>query len=57
MAILLSASGAIGQSTFGRIVGVAKDPAKRTNADAQITLTNLDDHAQRNASADGNGAF
>jgi hypothetical protein len=57
MAILLSASWVIGQSTFGSTVGVAKDPAERTIADAQITLTNLDDHAQRNASADSNGAF
>src|ERR1700757_4151337 len=57
MAILLSASGVIGQSTFGSIVGVVKDPGEGTIADAQITLTNLDDHAQRNTSADGNGAF
>ena len=57
MAILLLASGIIGQSTFGSIVGVVKDPAERTIADAQITLTNLDDHAQRNTSADSNGAF
>jgi Carboxypeptidase regulatory-like domain len=57
MAILLSASGIIGQPTFGSIIGVVKDPAERTIADAQITLTNLDDHAQRNASADSSGAF
>jgi hypothetical protein len=57
MAILLSASCVIGQSTFGSVVGVVKDPAERTIADAQVTLTNLDDHAQRNTSADSNGAF
>jgi hypothetical protein len=57
MAILLSASCVIGQSTFGSIVGVVKDPAERSIADAQITLTNLDDHAQRNTSADSNRAF
>jgi len=56
-AILLSASCVIGQSTFGSVVGVVKDPAERTIADAQITLTNLDDHTQRNTSADSNGAF
>lgn len=55
--ILLSASWIIGQSTFGSIVGVVKDPGEGTIADAQITLTNLDDHAQRNTSADSNGAF
>src|SRR5438132_5094645 len=57
MTIFLSASWIIGQSTFGSIVGVVKDPAERTIADAQITLTNLDDHAQRNANADSNGGF
>jgi len=57
MAILFLASWIIGQSTFGSIVGVVKDPGEGTIADAQITLTNLDDHAQRNASADSNGAF
>ena len=46
-AILLSASCVIGQSTFGSIVGVVRDPDEGTIADAQITLTNLDDHAQR----------
>jgi hypothetical protein len=34
-----------------------KDPGEGSIAGAQITLTNLDDHAQRNASADSNGAF
>jgi hypothetical protein len=34
-----------------------KDPGEGTIADAQITLTNLDDHAQRNTSADSNGGF
>ena len=57
MAILLSVSGILGQSTFGGIVGVVKDPGEGTIADTQITLTNLDDRAQRTASADGNGAF
>ena len=53
MTILLSASGIIGQSTFGSIVGVVKDPGEGTIAGTQITLTNLDDHAQRNTNADG----
>jgi carboxypeptidase family protein len=57
MTILLSASGIIGQSTFGSIVGVVKDPGEGTIAGAQITLTNLDDHAQRDTSADSNGGF
>jgi hypothetical protein len=51
MAILLSASGIIGQSMFGSIVGVVKDPGEGTIADAQITFTNLDDHVQQNATS------
>jgi hypothetical protein len=35
--ILLSASWIIGQSTFGSIVGVVKDPGEGTIADTQIT--------------------
>jgi len=38
-------------------VGVVKDPGEGSIAGAQITLTNLDDHAQRNARADSNGGF
>jgi hypothetical protein len=57
MAILLWASSIVGQSTFGGIVGVVRDPGEGTIANAQITLTNLDDHAQRNASAESNGGF
>ena len=43
MAILLSAPWTIGQSTFGGIVGVVKDPSKGTSQAPQFTLTNLDD--------------
>jgi len=57
MAISLSASRVIGQSTFGSIVGVVKDPGEGTIADAQITLTNQDDRPQRNISAESNGGF
>jgi uncharacterized surface anchored protein len=57
MAILLLAPWTIGQSTFGSIIAVVKDPGEGTVAGAQITLTNLDDHAQRNTNADSNGAF
>ena len=49
--------GARAQSTFGSIVGVVKDPREGSVAGAQITLTNLDDHTQRNAVADTNGGF
>jgi hypothetical protein len=49
--------GASAQSTFGSIVGVVKDPGQGSVAGAQITLTNLDEHTQRDAVADANGGF
>jgi hypothetical protein len=49
--------GASAQSTFGSIVGVVKDPGEASVAGAQITLTNLDEHTQRNAVTDTNGGF
>ena len=57
MAILLSVPWAAGQSTFGGIVGVVKDPSQGAVAGAQLTLTSLDDGSQRNAGTDGNGGF
>ena len=57
MAVLLSAPCAFGQSMFGGIVGVVKDPGQREVAAAQLTLTDLEDHSQRSATADSNGGF
>jgi hypothetical protein len=57
IAILLSVPWATGQSTFGGIVGVVKDPSQGAVAGAQLTLTSLDDGSQRNAGTDGNGGF
>jgi hypothetical protein len=57
IAMLLFVSRAFGQSTFGGIVGVVKDPGQRSVAGAQLTLTNLDDRSQRNASTDDNEGF
>ena len=57
IAILLFLPWATGQSTFGGIVGVVKDPSQGAVAGAQLTLTSLDDRSQRNASTDGNGGF
>jgi carboxypeptidase family protein len=57
MAILLSVPWAAGQSTFGGMVGVVKDPEQGAVAGARLTLTSLDDGSQRNASTDDNGGF
>ncbi len=39
-----------GQSTFGAIVGVVKDPGQGAVADAQLILVNLDDRSERHGS-------
>jgi len=57
VALLLFVPWGVGQSTFGGIVGVVKDPSQRLVAGAQLTLTNLDDRSQRDASTDDNGGF
>jgi hypothetical protein len=57
VAVLLSASWSFGQSTFGGIVGVVKDPSQSAVASAELTLTNLDDHTARKADTDADGGF
>src|SRR5271169_5331659 len=57
IAILLSVPWATGQSTFGGIVGVVKDPTQEAVGSAHVTLTSLDDQTQRIAVTDGNGEF
>ncbi|HXM16983.1 MAG TPA: carboxypeptidase-like regulatory domain-containing protein, partial [Candidatus Eremiobacteraceae bacterium] len=46
-----------GQSTFGAIVGVVRDPRQGAVADAQLKLVNLDDRSERNGTTDTNGGF
>jgi hypothetical protein len=57
LAVLLAAPCASGQSTFGGIVGVVKDPSQEAVGSAHVTLTSLDDRTQRNANTDGNGEY
>ena len=57
LAVLLAAPWAIGQSTFGGIVGVVKDPSQESVGNAHVTLTSLDDRTQRTANTDANGEF
>jgi hypothetical protein len=57
LASFLLASGTLGQSTFGGIVGVVRDPAQGAVAGAQLLLTSLDDNTQRTGTTDENGAF
>ena len=57
LAILLSAPWAIGQSTFGDIVGVVKDPSEGTVLAAQVVLTRVEDKLEHSATTDADGAF
>lgn len=57
IATVLSVSCAFGQSTFGGIVGVVKDPSQGEVAGAQVMLTSLEDGSQRSATTDANGEF
>jgi len=57
MVVLLAAPWSAGQSTFGGIVGVVRDPSQGAVAGAHVKLTNLDEHAERETSADANGSF
>src|SRR5882672_5808342 len=53
----LSAPWAIGQSTFGDILGVVKDPSQGTVLAAQVVLTRVEDKSEHSATTDADGAF
>src|SRR6202161_4764633 len=59
LVVVIAASSPVtcGQSTFGAIVGVVKDPGQGAIADAQLKLVNLDDRSERNGTTDTNGGF
>lgn len=56
-AILWPASWSIGQSTFGEILGVVKDPSQGAIAGAQAVLTSMEEHSEHTVSTDTDGAF
>src|SRR5712692_5386067 len=55
--ILSSAPWAIGQSTFGDILGVVKDPSQGTVLAAQVVLTRVEDKSEHSATTDADGTF
>ena len=57
LALLFSASWTIGQSTFGDILGVVKDPSQGTVLSAQVVLTRVEDKSEHTAMTDADGAF
>jgi len=56
-AILWSASWTIGQSTFGEILGVVKDPSQGAIPGAQVVLTSVEEQSTHAATTDADGAF
>jgi len=46
-----------GQSTFGEIIGVVKDPSLGALSGAQAVLTSVEEHTEHTASTDADGAF
>jgi hypothetical protein len=56
-AFLLLASWTVGQSTFGEIIGVVKDPGEGLVAGAQVTLVNVEEHDEHSATTDVDGGF
>ncbi len=57
LAILLFVTIALGQSTFGTLVGNVKDPGQGDVPGAQLLLLSLDDQSQRTATTGEDGAF
>jgi Carboxypeptidase regulatory-like domain len=57
IALFLSAPWAIGQSTFGDILGVVKDPSQAAVPGVQAVLTRVEDKSEHSATTDADGAF
>jgi hypothetical protein len=60
LAVVLSigmACSAFGQSTFGSIVGVVRDPSRAAVAGATVEIRSLEDNSTHSMTTDENGAF
>ena len=57
VAVVFSACSAMGQSTFGSIVGVVNDTTQAVVPGATVTIRNLDDNSSRSVTSDQNGSF
>ncbi|MGO9087739.1 MAG: carboxypeptidase regulatory-like domain-containing protein [Terriglobales bacterium] len=55
--IVLTVCSAVGQSTFGSIVGVVHDKTQAVIPGATVKITNLEDRSVRSSASDQNGAF
>jgi hypothetical protein len=56
-AFLFITQSTIGQSTFGDIVGVVKDPSQAAVVGAEVTLTRIEDNSEHSATTDADGNF
>jgi uncharacterized surface anchored protein len=57
IALMLMAGTAVGQSTFGSIVGVVQDKTQAVVPGASVRLQSLNDNSTRTAISDQHGAF
>ena len=55
--VVLMVCPAVGQSTFGSIVGVVHDKTQAIVPDAAVQVRNLEDNSTRSTTSDQNGAF
>lgn len=57
LGIVFTVSSAVGQSTFGSIVGVVHDTTQAVVPGASVQLKDLDDNSIHSAATDSNGSF
>src|SRR3984893_3683321 len=57
IAVVLMVCSAVGQSTFGSIVGVVQDKTQAVVPGASVQIRNLEDNNTRSTTSDQNGAF
>jgi hypothetical protein len=57
IAVVLMVCSAVGQSTFGSIVGVVQDKTQAVVPGASVQIRSLEDNSTRSTTSDQNGAF
>jgi len=57
LAIVLMGCSAVGQSTFGSIVGTVRDTTQAVVPGARVKIRSLEDNSVRSTTADENGSF
>src|ERR1700723_3883856 len=57
IAVVLMVCSAVGQSTFGSIVGVVRDKTQAVVPGASVQIRSLEDNSTRSTTSDQNGSF